>query len=71
MVQSCLKECQVPQELRDDDWLRIQFEFHVNFTEESIRLGYQKAVKEADNKVDNDLLRKLGYSEKSIQRRRM
>jgi dsRNA-specific ribonuclease len=70
MVQDCLKVCPAI-EYQDDDWLNIEFIYHVHFTKESITNGVLKTEKENEQRVSNDLLRKLGYSEKSIHKRRL
>lgn len=50
----------------DDDYNYIMFEFQMNYTVDSIRNGYIKVQKEKENKASDDLLHKLGYSDKDI-----
>jgi len=41
----------------------------MNYSVESLRKGYQDNLKKEAEKVDDDVLRKLGYSETSIRNR--
>lgn len=61
-----MKECPIQPELMDDDYNYIMFEFQMNYTVDSIRNGYIKVQKEKENKASDDLLHKLGYSDKDI-----
>ena len=59
------REC--PQSvLDDDDALDFVFKFANEYTEESIRNGYQKGKKDKDEKLDVETLQKLGHSMKDI-----
>lgn len=62
--------CPVPKELMDDDWNWIIHEFNMNYTDESIRNGYQEEKKKEAQKVDNDLMRELGYTDEDILNKR-
>ena len=59
------REC--PQSvLDDDDALDFVFKFANEYTEESIRNGYQKGKKVQDKKLAVEIWRKLRYSMKDI-----
>ena len=59
------REC--PQSvLDDDDALDFVFKFANEYTEESIRNGYQKGKKAQDEKLDVETLHMLGHSMKDI-----
>ena len=52
--------------LDDDDALDFVFKFANEYTEESVRHGYQKGKKDKDEKLDVETWRKLGHSMKDI-----
>ena len=59
------REC--PQSvLDDDDALDFVFKFANEYTEESVRHGYQEGKKAQDEKLDVETWRKLGRSMKDI-----
>lgn len=52
--------------LDDDDALEFVFKFANEYTEESIRSGYQKGKKDKDEKLTVEIWQKLGRSMKDI-----
>ena len=52
--------------LDDDDALDFVFKFANEYTEESVRRGYQEGKKAQDEKLDVETWRKLGRSMKDI-----
>lgn len=65
--QDFLKVCPVHPDLMDDDYHYIVFEFNMNYTIESVRHGYLESKKQKkESEVDDDLMRKLGYSDSDI-----
>ena len=64
-----LKGYQVRSELMDDDYIYILSEYNLNFSTEALRASYWKEKEKERNKVDNETLRMLGYSEESIKNR--
>ena len=67
-VQDYLRECPVPNDLRDDDWDFIMFEFCMNFSHRQIKDNYHEYKKQRASAVTADDLRMLGYSEEDIAR---
>lgn len=69
MTQAYSRTCPVPPDKQDSDWEFIVFEFAMNFTIEDMRAAYQKQKEHDANIVDDETLRKLGYSEEDIMNR--
>lgn len=69
MVQAYSQVCPVPSDKQDSDWEYIVFEFAMNFTLDGVRAAYQKQKEQEANYVDDETLRKLGYSEEAIMNR--
>ena len=66
-----MKEFLASPDYRDDYWADILFEFSMAYSYSSFKTAYNKHKENEKNKVDADLLRKLGYSEEHINRRKM
>lgn len=62
--------CPVNPDLMDDDYNYIIFEFQMNYTIDSVRHGYIENQKKQKERVQDDLLRKLGYSDSDILKRK-
>lgn len=63
-------DCPVNPDLMDDDYNYIIFEFQMNYTIESIRHGYIENRKKQNDRVKDELLKKLGYSDSDILNRK-
>ncbi len=59
----------VNRDLMDRDYNYIMYEFNMNYSLESLRRGYLKAQKEEKERVSDDVLRSLGYSDSDILKR--
>lgn len=59
----------VNRDLMDRDYNYIMYEFNMNYSLESLRRGYLKAKKEEKERVSDDVLRSLGYSDSDILKR--
>lgn len=60
----------VPPELMDNDYNYIMFEFNMNYSIESVRNGYIKGKKAKSERVSDDILLRLGYTDKDLLNRR-
>ncbi len=47
------------------------YDFVMTHDIDGMRLGYQKSMEAQGKKIDNDLLRELGYSEEDIAKNMM
>ena len=54
------------KELQDDLYYCVWFEFLMNYDKYGVRKGYQEYKEKEKNKVDDETLRELGYSEEDI-----
>jgi hypothetical protein len=54
----------------DDDWDYIVNEFNMNYTTEFIRQGYLEQKEKETSVPDDDLLKKLGYSDNDLLKRK-
>lgn len=54
-----------PSEEDCDELNYLLYDFAMNYSLESLQMGYTKELSNA-NKVDEDILRKLGYTEEDI-----
>lgn len=68
--QVSLTACPVNPDLQDSDWSFIVYEFTMNYSIDSLRQAYREYLKKENEKVNNEMLRKLGYSEESISKRK-
>lgn len=50
----------------DEDLDFLLYDFAMNYSIDSLRTGYNKWMENENSKVDDDLLRELGYSEEDI-----
>ena len=66
VVQDFLTASSQNKELQDEIYYLIWFEFLMNYDKIGIRDAYQKQKEEEKNKVDDETLRELGYSEEDI-----
>ena len=55
------------EELKDELYYYIWFEFLMNFEKHSVRNAYQQQLEKQKNAVDAEELRAAGYSEEDIQ----
>lgn len=62
--------CQVNQTNIDDDYIYITSELCMYYDMTELRNGYRKALVEEEQKVTNEQLRMLGYSEEDIANKR-
>lgn len=46
----------------------LLYDFAMNYSIDSLRIGYMKWKEKENSEVDDDLLRELGYSEEDILR---
>lgn len=65
-----LKVCPISPDLMDDDWDYIVNEFNMNYTTEFIRQGYLEQKEKETSVPDDDLLKKLGYSDNDLLKRK-
>ena len=56
------------KELQDEIYYLIWFEFLMNYDKLGIRDAYQREKQKQKNRVDEDTLRELGYSEEDIHK---
>ena len=68
VVQDFLTASVQNKELQDDLYYYIWFEFLMNYDKLGIRDAYQREKEKSKNKVDEETLRELGYSEEDIQK---
>jgi len=61
-----MREFPAPLSELDPDFLEIFFKFANSCTEESIRHGFLKNVKENDSKPTVERMKRLGYSDEDI-----
>ncbi len=52
----------------DENYNFMLYDFAMTHDIDSLRRGYQKFMEEQGKRIDNDLLRELGYSEEDIAR---
>ncbi len=65
----CSMASVVNRDLMDRDYNYIMYEFNMNYSLESLRRGYLKSQKEEKERVSDDVLRSLGYSDSDILKR--
>lgn len=65
-----LKGFQIDEELIDDDYNYILWEYHMNFSLESLRNGYQELKEKKNSQVTDDILLELGYGDSDILNRK-
>lgn len=53
-------------DIDDENYDFLVYDFAMNYSMDSLRQGYFKWKEKEDSKVDDDLLRELGYSEDDI-----
>lgn len=50
----------------DENYNFMLYDFVMTHDIDSLRRGYQKSMEEQSKRIDNELLRELGYSEEDI-----
>jgi len=68
VVQDFLTASSQNKELQDEIYYLIWFEFLMNYDKLGIRDAYQREKQKQKNRVDEDTLRELGYSEEDIHK---
>ncbi len=56
----------IPETSDDEFYNFMLYDFVMNYSLENMRQGYGDILEKRNNKIDNELLRKLGYSEEDI-----
>lgn len=56
----------IPETSDDEFYNFMLYDFVMNYSLETMRQGYVDTLEKKNNKIDNELLRKLGYSEEDI-----